>query len=277
MQKDSIKNIMETIKKDHITPKTIFQIRWKSYIFWFVWGCIMILGAISFSLMILNVLDVRPEFFHHLGIGRYVRVLFVTAPYLWIALALIAAITGYIAIRKTRHGYRYNILFISSISVLVIMLLGAVVHMFRFNDHIGKGMANGGVPRNMIFPAEGRLGRPEDGMIGGRVVEVMEDHLIIAHPHGDQWTIMFDDQTQIDLPYAISEGAMIEVVGELSGGNVFYAKFIRPLPERMPRAFVDEKNMKRDRYEEKNKKRDAITNEKIMPLPPQDSAIPPIE
>ncbi len=277
MQKDSIKNIMETIKKDHITPKTIFQIRWKSYVFWFVWGCIMILGAISFSLMILNVLDVRPEFFHHLGIGRYMRVLFVTAPYLWFFLALTAVVSGFFTFRKTRRGYRYSMLFVSSISVLVITLFGAVVHMSKVNDHIGKGIANGGVPRNMVFPAEGRLGQPDHGMLGGRVAEVMEDRLIIEHPNGDQWTIMFDDQTQIDLPYTISEDAMIEVVGELSGDNIFYAKFIRPLPERMPRSFEEEKNMEGDFHDERSKRRDAITNEKIMPLPPQDSVMPPTE
>lgn len=231
----------------------------------------MILGAISFSLMILNVLDVRPEFFHHLGIGRYMRVLFVTAPYLWFSLACIAVISGFVTLRKTHRGYRYSMLFISSVSVLVIMLLGAVVHMSKFNDHIGKGIAGGGVPRSMVFPAEGRLGQPDQGMLGGRVISVSEGQLIIEHPHEEQWTIVYDEHTQIDLPYTISEGVMIEVVGEQSDDHVFHAKFIRPLPDRMPRSFDD------DLHDERSKKRDAITNEKVVPFSPQDEGIKPIE
>ncbi|MFA5985869.1 MAG: hypothetical protein WC819_00795 [Parcubacteria group bacterium] len=262
MKKDSIKNIINTIKNDHITPKTIFAIRWKSYAFWFVWACIMIIGAISFSLMIVNVLDVRPEFFHHLGIGRYMRVLFVTAPYLWLFLVLVATVSGFAVLRKTHRGYRHSVLFFTSISVLAIMFLGAVVHMAKMNDRIGKGIADGGMPRGMIFPAEGRLQRPDHGLLGGRVATVAEDHLVITGFRGEQWTILYDENTQIDLPFTIAEGVMIEIVGEKIDEGNFRAKFIRPLPERMPRPSEEGRDMSKEslRYRDDDPMRG-----KIMP------------
>ncbi len=85
-------DILKKIKKDVIIPKTHFQLHWKNYIFWGVWGVIIFFGALSFSLLLLNMLDIRPIFLRKLGIGPYLRLLMQTTPYLWLGLVGVAGV-----------------------------------------------------------------------------------------------------------------------------------------------------------------------------------------
>lgn len=269
MTTQQAKNIIAKIKQEKITPFTYIALRWKGYVFWILWICIMIIGAISFSLLILNVLDIRMEFFLHMGLGRYMRILFMTAPYLWFGLALIAMASGFVALRRTHRGYRYSMLFATSMSVLIITLFGFIVHIAKINDHIGKRMADGGVPRGMVFPMEDRWGNPERGIVGGRIVSIKDHMIILSGFHEEQWKISFDDDTYIEPLISFEEGMLIEVIGtDKTENGIFYATFIRILPDHMPRPFEDLPEVRND-------KRDMIKYEKIVPLVPQDAM--PIE
>ena len=246
MDKFKVKNIIDKIKKDHIAPESRFQLRWKSYVFWLTWGIVMLFGAFSFSLLIFNILDVRPEYFHYLGIGRFMKIMFLTAPYLWLSVSIIAFVSGFIAIRKTHHGYRYNILFITSMSVMIIALLGVVMHMAKFNDH----MMDGPIPHGLAFPARERWHNPEEGLLGGQVVNISDSDIVLLSFENTEWHIQLQEDTRIYLPRDLEKGMMIEVVGEKKDDSVFSAKFIRPFPER----FRKMQNL-----------RNAIDDEKIVP------------
>lgn len=275
MTTQQAKDIVAKIKHEKITPLTHVRLRWKSILFWIVWGLLMIIGAIGFSLIIINILDIRPAFFHYMGIGRYVRALVVTAPYMGLGLAMIALISGFLAIRKTRHGYRYSILFITSMSVLLIILIGFVVHITRVNDRIGAGMMEGGIPRHMVYPLEERWRNPDQGMIGGRVVTMAENEFVIEGLRGDRWVIMHDDATTFAPFFDVTVGAMIEVVGQKKDGNVFYAKFVGPFHRRM-RQMRDDPPPTPMEERELNIRRDAIRYEELKTLSP-DAEVAPVE
>lgn len=138
METSPSKKIIDKIKQEKIVPESKLFLNWKSYAFWIVWIFTLLLGAIFFSFIILNLLDIHPMFFRRLGLGKVFFILIRTAPYLWIILAFLAVVSGFLAIRKTKRGYRYSIISITSIAVLAIAMFGALLHMAKINKHLGR-------------------------------------------------------------------------------------------------------------------------------------------
>ncbi len=233
MEKIPAKNIVDKIKNEKIMPQSHMRVHWKNYLFWSAWVLIMLFGAISFSLLIPNLLDVRPEFLFRLGIGQYVRILMMTAPYLWLILLVIAFGTGYLAMRRTRKGYRLSIIFISSVIVLIIALLGTVLHLSKFNQHVEKRMLRNAHFSDVTFPAHNRWSRPRDGMMAGEVVDVSTDQIMIVNLNDEEWIVTYDHKTKFDFLEELHSGMFAEFIGKKTGEQSFYAEFVRPLPSHL--------------------------------------------
>jgi hypothetical protein len=225
------KDILNKIKNEHIIPKSYFQTHWKSYAFWILWIAIMFFGAMSFSLLLLNVLDIRLVFLHELGVGRYLRILIGTMPYFWLTLVIVALGAGYFAMRKTRTGYRYSMLFITTIIVLIISLVGVFLHATKLNKHLGNRMIHNPHMMKMGFPAQERFLQPKEGMLGGRIVEISESEFFVKNVQGNIWKVVHDDRTDIRFRgQKIRVGISVSIIGSVVKENVFHADIIRLLP-----------------------------------------------
>ena len=233
--KDFSKKIVEIIKENHIEPKSKISLNWKNYLFWLVFIFIIILGALFFSLIILNVADLGPELFYHLEVRKFIFLIFQTMPYLWMILLLIAIFSGFMVFRKTKKGYRYNILFISSVVVLAIFFFGFIVHFLKFNNRIERNFPG---PRHLIHPMESRWQRPEDGLLGGVIVEVDDRLFFLKTPNGEEWKIFYSEETEFGRDVKIESGKMVGVIGEKKQEKEIKAFVIISLPLR---DFIDSK------------------------------------
>lgn len=236
MKNNYAQKIIEKIKQEKIVPKSKFFLNWKNYIFWLVWLSTLFLGAIFFSFIILNLLDIHPLVIRELGLGKIFFILVRTAPYLWIFLALLAGISGFLAIRKTKRGYRYSILFITSIGVLFISMLGGVLHLAKINKHMGDIIFKGGpMSRNMAFPMEKRWQHPEEGMLGGQIIEIRESVFDLRGFNGKIWEVHYSDGTKFKIK-KIEKDMDVAVIGEKFGENKFKAFLILqpPFEKRIP-------------------------------------------
>ncbi|MGW8185525.1 MAG: hypothetical protein ACWGHO_05465 [Candidatus Moraniibacteriota bacterium] len=235
MEKNPAQKIIEKIKQENIVPESKFFLNWKNYIFWFVWILTLFLGAIFFSFIILNLLDIHPAVVRQLGLGRLFFILVRTAPYLWILLAVLAGVSGFLAIRKTKRGYRYSVLFVTSLGVLAISMLGAALHIAKINKHLGERMLGGGqVTRNMTFPSERRWQAPKEGMLGGKIIKIKKEAFDLRGLDDEVWEVYYTSETKFRVE-RIEENMMVAVIGEGIGKNKFKAFLILPPPfDRMP-------------------------------------------
>jgi len=236
MENNPAKKIIDKIKSEKIIPESKFFLNWKNYLFWIVWTFTLVLGAFFSSFIILNLMDIHPMVFRTLGVGKLFFIFFRTAPYLWIILAILAVGSGFMAIRKTKRGYRYSILFITSIGVLAISLLGAALHMTKVNKHLGdKIFVERGFSREMAFPEERRWKSPGDGMLGGEIIAVETSNLNLRGFDNETWQVFYSNDTELRVK-EMQSGMIIEVIGEKMDGNQFRAFLIRPFPfeGRMP-------------------------------------------
>jgi len=225
------KKIIEKIKEEHVVPESRFRLNWKSYLFWGVWILTLLVGALFFSFIILNLLDIHPGIFHYFGLRRIFFLIMITAPYFWIALAALALFSGFLAIRKTKHGYRYGILFATSLGVLIVSLLGVTLHMAKINERVGQGFFRE-MPkqRGFIFPVEERWSRPEEKMLGGEIIELKSDYFMLVSFKDEIWEVRYFPDTEIRLREQMGPGISVGIIGEKTGERKFEAEFIHSLP-----------------------------------------------
>jgi hypothetical protein len=230
--KDISKEIVAEIKKGQIVPESRFRLRWKSYLFWLLMSAMIVFGALSLLLAFANIFDVDPRFLMQMGLGKFLFVYFVTAPFLWIFLFLCALIFGILAFRKTAKGYRRSTLFITSLIVLLISLLGAIGHIFRIDHQMGGMIARKTPPffRELASPREGRWMRPGDGLIGGEIIRVEKDSFMLKNFSGEEWKITFDDKTERTGAENLIVGEKIGVIGEKTGEFSLRAFSMRKFP-----------------------------------------------
>lgn len=235
MNKNPAKNIIEKIRKEKIIPQSKLFLNWKSYVFWLVWVLTLLLGALFFSFIILNLLDISPRVINQLGMGKIMFILIRTAPYLWIILAIVAVTSGFLAIRKTKRGYRYSVLFTTSLGVLAVVMFGSIFHLAKVNKHLGNKIFMGPpLQRDLAFPNKKRWQIPKEGLLGGEIIDIKDSFLELRSFDDEKWEVFYSAKTKIKIK-DMRSSMMIEIVGEKIGENQFKAFLIQPFPfERRP-------------------------------------------
>lgn len=218
--KDFSKEITDKIKKEQIVPESKFKLNCKDYLFWGIFSCVLILGALFFSLIILNIANFETEIFHYLKFSKFVFLIFVGMPYLWILLLLGMIFFSFIIFRKTKRGYRPSFLFVAGIVVSSIFVLGVSAHFSQINNKLEKNIPG---PEKIIRPMEGRWQRPEDGLLAGKIVQVEDKLFFLKTPRGEDWKIFYSEKTEFRRNVEIEKGAMVGVIGEKKDNHSFEA------------------------------------------------------
>lgn len=229
--KDFSKTIVEKIKKAHIMPESKLKLQWRSYLFWIIMICLIIFGALSLSMVIFNLMDIGPAFLMQLGLQKFIFILFITAPYFWMSLSLLALVFGILAFRKTARGYRRSTLFITSLVVLIISIFGVFSHVLRIDNQMGGFFSRNAPGLNgLTGPGGLRWQRPGDGLIGGEITNTGTDNFDLKSFDNQDWKISYDQKTERVDDFQIANGEKVGVIGEKTGEFLMHALSIRQFP-----------------------------------------------
>lgn len=228
--RDLSREVVSKIKEEHIVPDPKWKVLLHTALFWGAMAGMFFVGTIAVSLFIFNVADVDVRFFRHLPLGKFFAVFFSTVPYLWLALATGAVVFGVLAFRKTKHGYRFRVLFVVSVAVLTVLVLGAVGHAAHVGERV-RGMAGPGL--HGIADTRGRhWQRPEDGLVAGEVIATNARRFELRSFDGEIWTIVTDDDTEYIDGTVPLKGDRVGVIGEREEGFSMWAFSVKILPFR---------------------------------------------
>lgn len=230
--RDISKSIVAKIKEGHVVPEARFKLQWKSYLFWAAMCVMIFIGALSLSLVIFNFSDINPSFLQYMGLQKFFMILFITAPYLWMALSLSALIFGIMAFRKTTKGYRRSTLFITSLIVLIISILGIFGHILKIDNRM-RELLSRGAPNfiDVTNPIGGRWQRPGDGLIAGEVANIESGGFDLKSFNGQNWKITYDSKTEIVDGAQITIGEKVGIIGEKTEEFLMYAFSIKKFPD----------------------------------------------
>lgn len=231
MKDDILKGIVEKIKSEKIQPEPKWRLRFKSYFFWFLLIGTVFFGALFFSLIIFNILDLNLGLIYHLKFQRSMRLLLNVIPYLWIWFLFIFLFLSFLIFRKTRKGYRYKSIFVVSLIIAGIFFLGTIVHLSSMDEMMDETFFKKTPPTfraHMPF-RENRLKNPEEGFLGGEIINFDGKIIAIRTLQEENWRVEISPQTQVKRRVRLEVREKIFVVGEKIGENLFEAFFIGPL------------------------------------------------
>lgn len=225
-----IPNIVETIKERHITPTPRWIIVGKRMLFWALLALFGGVAAIFLSLALVDLLDLGPDLFHSLGIRRF-PFFFLGIPLIWTALFTAAILLGLFVFRKTKHGYRFRMLFVASLLALAAVTFAIIAHWTSFDDRLDRAVENGTPEtfQKILPPREIRWMSPRDGILIGKILEIQSDSLILETPREEIWKVILTSATKRGRFVRFEANFPIIIIGIPKGTRAFEAVFIRPL------------------------------------------------
>lgn len=231
MQEETVQKVMEAIEQKKLSPIP----RWKfilKYTTLWIFGVFSILsGAVAFSLVLLLVLNedwVEYKLLH----GSFLNALFRMFPFVWGITFVVFLLVAYMAIRHTKHGYRFRLWSIVGVNILLSLILGIVLYVAGMSHWVDSGLGRhmpGYTPVERL--REARWFNPEEGRISGEVIDVKvtENTFLLRDLMGNTWYVQVTLAKENNLD-EIVVGTTVGVVGEVIEQGVFNARRIKLLP-----------------------------------------------
>lgn len=168
---DQAKKIINKISQEEITPRP----KWKFYagngFFWLLWAVLIFAGAVFGSLLFLNFFDFHPALLNFIGAGGYLMFILSNFPYFFLLFFLTFIVFGWMTIRKTKKGYRYNKFFVGAVILISVALLAGLIHAFNF-DRKFEGRLAHKIPLQKNFVEKKYPGNysVEKGFLAGEIL-----------------------------------------------------------------------------------------------------------
>jgi len=225
MENKTISQIaLEKIKESGIKPisKNIFSI--KRVLFWSLVGFSLIVGAVSFSVILSLLFNNDWDLYNKFGFSF----IFKTLPYFWFISMLFLAVLGEIYYRKTLLGYRHRTVMIVLIYMAITVIFGSALYFTGIGDIVDESLSeNVPVYHGIMFDKNEFWSHPESGLISGQITSIDGNNINIMDFNNNVWFINMDNAVVMGKTQ-IKEGEFVKIVGDADDNNIFNATQIRP-------------------------------------------------
>lgn len=223
------KNTLQKIKKENIKPIPKWQFLLKDSLVWGLFVLNLILGSIGFaiSLYILGNNDVILDSSLVTNAWEWI---ILSIPVAWILLTVFFLFIAYYNFKHTSGGYRFTVVKIFLMNLVVSIVLGVVINGFGLSQKLNT-MFSDNIPfynHTMDLRSEVWM-RPESGYLAGTIVDINLDTKIlkIEDLNGKSWTISYSEAT-VRGRVSLQVGEEIKIVGKIVSDSLFEASEIRP-------------------------------------------------
>jgi len=217
MKNNIREEILNKIEKGEIKKKIKLQFVLRQYFVWLLAAMSIIIGSISTSIIIFSLVNSRE-------IGGFLQAI----PLIWVIVLIIFLATTYYNVRHTRKGYRYNFWIIFILSILISIVVGIGIFVFKGSSHIDQKIDNS-------FPSyKGVSGKmqdlwvsPDKGLLAGEVLVLRGDVLSIRDFGDNEWSIDIENISNFE-KNLIKDLDEVRVVGKRVGDRTFEACTVTP-------------------------------------------------
>ncbi|MDD3711440.1 MAG: hypothetical protein PHP37_02475 [Patescibacteria group bacterium] len=241
--------IIEKIEKDKLSPKPKWSFLLKNYTVWFFGILSVLLGAISFSLIIYLFRAGDGLVSGNFG-GSFWEIFLAIIPLFWLIFLAIFTFIAYLNIKHTRKAYKYSPLFILVSGIFISIALGSTLFMLgvsqKFDDLLGKNI-HPFFYRNFINPQVDFWSDVENGRLAGVISEINVDKsFFIIDIESQKWLVYYADSS-IKRSVDVRVGSSIRCFGKKISEDRFEAIEIMPM---MPgREFLNRSGVKKNYHQ----------------------------
>jgi len=222
--KDISQIALQRIRESGIKPisKSVFNI--KRVLFWALVGFSIIVGAISFSVILSILYNNDWDLFNEFGFGF----IFKTLPYFWFVFIILLTIFGEFYYRRTALGYRHRTIMIISIYMIVTVIFGSLLHFVGVGCNIEESISeNVPIYKIFMFDEDKFWSNSKEGLISGQIILVNDKAISIVDFNNNLWIVNIENAVILNKAQ-IKEGEFIKIIGDANENNVFKAEQIRP-------------------------------------------------
>lgn len=223
--------VLNEIREKKIEPKPRWQFLLKDYLVWSAFTASVIVGAVSFSVIMFVFLSNDWNLYQYLRINPLEHFVF-SLPYLWVIFLLLFLALAYYNYKHTQSGYRYETYAIFGISILASIMLGLLFHFaFGIGERIDTALASNLPLYSRIHAYCNRQNiwsQPEKGLLAGEIKRIAEDdEFELEDFKGFVWQVEKDEKALMPGGYLIIAGKRVKLIGEKKAEKLFRAREIR--------------------------------------------------
>lgn len=229
---DLSQSIINKIKKKKIKPYPRWKFILKNYSWWFAGILSVLVGSLASSVVFYMLINNDWDIYKHLGTSLFSFIL-ISAPYFWLIFLIIFIFLADYYLKNTKHGYRFSLIKIASLSMLVSLVLGAIFYNVGVAEFIDNRFSET-VPiyNNLGLNKEKIWLQPEKGLLGGVILEIKSNNnFTIKDLNNKTWQIKADNLLLRPL-VDFFPGGQVRLIGKMRGSNTFIASEIRPWMKR---------------------------------------------
>lgn len=223
------KNVLEKIKKLEIKPIPKWQFMLKDSFVKVLFGINIFLGSIGFGIVLYLLFNSEVLQDKTLHTTLWERIV-LGIPYAWILLTIFFVFVAYYNFKNTQEGYRYDVVKVLLLSLLVSLFLGYVLYITRLSERLNDLFVEN-IPyyTHTLDMREKIWMRPEEGYLAGKIVEVdvKKKMLEITDLDGNSWSIYYENSL-VKSRVKLEKDEEVKMIGKALSKSVFEASEIRP-------------------------------------------------
>jgi len=231
---DIAHKVLEKIKSEKLSPKPRWQFLLKDEFLKVSFIILLIIGGISFSVMFYILFDRDWQFLSRGRLDLVDELLF-ALPYFWIIVLILFVGVAFYNFRHTQTGYKHKGYLIILISFFGSVLLGFFLFTFGAGQIFDKMLADN-------FPhfdyrakyINHMWGRPQEGMLAGKILEIKDGKLLILNDLGNEiWQVDYN-KARIAPHFELKPEELVRIWGDEQENHFIKAKEIFPLEPPCP-------------------------------------------
>lgn len=150
-------------------------------------------------------------------------------PYFWLVILLVLITGTLISYRKTKRGYRTELVKLIVVIVGLSGMAGVAFAKTGMGKKIDSMIAKDIPVYRQLAPMKYQMWmRPEEGYLTGEIEKKADSQLQIRDLEGKTWKIQLDETTNVRGRVGLVVGELIKIEGEKTKSNEFKADEIRP-------------------------------------------------
>ena len=218
--------ILAALEGDKVTPRPRWHFFMQEGGVWVLGAAATICGAVAVSAT-LFVLVTAPLRFQAATHETVIQFWADFLPLLWILMFIIFICATDYAIKKTKRGYRYNIILLTVTSAALSFLLGYAGFLFGIGEFLEQRVGSSIPFHTPVHMATQRAySHPDKGLLVGTIVP--GDKTVLKSANGMVWNL---DTTQIPQMQRqfLNESSVVSLIGTTTGSQMFTVCMVIPL------------------------------------------------
>lgn len=220
--------VLSKIETEKITPIPRWQFLLKDSVTYGIFILNLIIGGVAVALTMHLFSNVDLQDLSLAGLSLWQKIM-ISIPVFWLILSAFFLFLAYYNFKHTPGGYRWNVVKIFVLNILVSIVLGVLLFYTGVSAKINQ-FCQEKIPfyTQISDPRYSYWMRPESGLLAGTItaVDLSNEKMTLVDLDGNSWQINISDSFVPGI-VTLQAGEQIKLIGNATD-NIFVASQIRP-------------------------------------------------